>query len=276
MTMTAATVRQRIKAVRCWLLDMDGTITLGESLLPGTAAFFDSLTARGDAFYLMTNNSSRDKAYYGRRMQRLGLPVRPDQIRVSTDVLVAYINQQMNRPARVFALGTPAFEAELHDAGIQITHQADQAIDWVVVAFDTSLTYEKLTTACNYIRSGVPYLATHPDLICPMPDQRVLPDCGALVACLKACSGVAPARIVGKPQTDLVDQLLAEGIFKREELAMVGDRLYTDMAMAQAAGLFSVLVLSGESKRGDKRAPFKPDLIVDDIGVLARLLATNG
>ena len=263
----------RLKEVRCWLLDMDGTVTLGETALPNAFAFFDAICEQDYLF--ITNNSSHDKNHYVRRLNRIGFATDAAQILTSTDALIAFLKSK-NEPLCVFPVGTPSFEAELSQGGIAITHERDQQIDFVILAFDTTLNYQKLDIACDYIRKGTPYLATNPDRVCPLPDNRVLPDCGALIAYMETCTGRKPVRIVGKPETDLIDLVLAEGSYKRSQLAMVGDRLYTDIEAAKRAGIVSVLVLSGETKREDLTQSEQPDFVFEDIGELASVIRRIG
>lgn len=259
----------RLKRIHCWLLDMDGTITLGEQLLPGADRFF---TALGSTDYIfLTNNSSRRAVDYVRRMNRLGIPATRRQMLTSTDALILYLRQLTpdGRP-RLFPVGTPEFEIELSEAGFSLTHQRDQAIDFVVVGFDTSLTYEKLDIACDYIRRGTRWLAANPDLVCPMPDDRVLPDCGSIIAFLSACTGQKPERVIGKPDPAMIDMILADRGFCREHVAMVGDRIYTDLAVAQRAGITSVAVLSGESTWPEiKSSGILPDYVFPSVRELA-------
>jgi HAD superfamily hydrolase (TIGR01450 family) len=261
----------RLADIRCWLLDMDGTVTLGEEALPGAAPFFAALGPRDYIF--LTNNSSHSKAHYLKRLERIGIAATPRQVLTSTDALALYLRKDKERPAVVYPVGTPGFMADLAAAGIRLTDKREQAIDYVVLGFDTTLVYEKLDISCDYIRRGVPYLATNPDKVCPLADGRVLPDCGALIAYMETCTGVRPQRIMGKPETTMIDMVMADRHYKRQELAMVGDRIYTDIASARNAGILSVAVLSGEATLEDiQAASVSPDLIYPDIGELARQL----
>lgn len=262
--------------IRCWLLDMDGTITLGEALLPGAKDFFTALGE--DDYIFMTNNSAHSAAHYMKRMRKLGIPTDREQIMTSTDALALHLkaNGSKGRSPRVFAVGTPDFVAELQQAGIEVTAQKGENIDHVVLGFDTTLTYEKLSIACDYIRSGVTYLAANPDLVCPMPQGKVLPDCGAIIAFMQACTGQPPARIIGKPNAAMVDVVVKSRGYRRSELAMVGDRLYTDLAVAKNAGIIGIAVLSGEASAQDIRdSDIHPDFVFQDVGDLAQAIQKN-
>lgn len=265
--------RQRLGQVQCWLLDMDGTVTLGEEALPGAGAFFAAI---GEIPYIfLTNNSSHSKAHYLERLKRIGIPAERDQVLTSTDALALYL--QKIHPAgtalTVYPVGTPGFEEDLLQAGIQLEKRRDCPIDYVVLGFDTTLVYEKLDIACDYIRKGIPYLATNPDRVCPLAGGRVLPDCGALIAYMETCTGIRPLRVIGKPETAMIEMVMDSRHYSRDELAMVGDRIYTDLASARNAGILAITVLSGEATReAIEQADIKPDFIFTDIGELASSL----
>lgn len=264
---------EQLRKTRCWLLDMDGTITLGEEVLPGAAAFFENI--RHSEYIFVTNNSSHSVDHYLRRLNRLGIPAERRQLLTSTDALAACLKKlgpTGRRPA-VYPVGTPDFESDLSAAGIDLVHQRQKPIDFVVLGFDTTLIYEKLDIACDYIRSGVPYLAANPDKVCPLADGKVLPDCGALVAFMETCTGQTPIRIIGKPDPAMAEMIIADRHYQPDELAMVGDRLYTDIEFARRAGITGVAVLSGETTLEEiAGSDFKPDFIFKDIGELADCL----
>lgn len=265
-----------LRKIRCWLLDMDGTITLGEEVLPGAAAFFKNI--RHSEYIFVTNNSSHSADHYLRRLNRLGIPAERRQLLTSTDALAAFLHQtgSPGRQPVVYPVGTPDFEADLSAAGIKLVHQRRQPIDYVVLGFDTTLVYEKLDIACDYIRSGVPYLAANPDRVCPLADGKVLPDCGALIAFMEICTDRSPGRIIGKPDPAMAEMIIAERHYRPEEIAMVGDRLYTDIEFARRAGITSIAVLSGETTLEEiASSEIKPDFIFKDIGELAGCLDTS-
>src|SRR5437773_2616438 len=145
--------------------------------------------------------------------------------------------------------------------------------DAVVVGFDTTLTYPRLCRAAWWIAQGKPYFATNPDRICPTDQPTVLVDCGALCAALEAATGCPPAAVLGKPDPAMIRGILHRHSLQPESLAMVGDRLYTDIAMARRAGALGVLVLTGETTaaQAGRHVP-APDLIVKDINELGSLL----
>ena len=251
-----------IKEVKLFLLDMDGTIYLGNELLPGALDFLQNVKDRGKEYIFLTNNSSKNAPAYLEKLKDLGIEATAENLIISTDLLVYYLNR--HKPgATVFPVGTAQFEEALIKAGFKLIKEyyKDYKPDYVVVAFDTSLYYDKLFYACNYIREGVPYVATHPDFNCPLEDGIYMPDCGAIIEFIKASTGIIPVEIVGKPNTTIVEMITERG-YGKNELAMVGDRLYTDIRLGADSGINSILVLSGESDMDDvKNSEVKPDFI---------------
>lgn len=270
-------VLSRLRQTRCWLLDMDGTVSLGEQALPGTAAFFAWVAENGADYIFLTNNSSHSASHYIKRLNSLGIPASRKHVLTSTDALGTLINQigPVDRPADVYAVGTPDFVSDLEAAGLNVISGRGLKPDFVLLGFDTTLTFEKLDFACDYIRRGVPYYAANPDRVCPLADGRVLPDCGALIAFMETCTGRKPRRIIGKPDTAMAEMVIAERGYQHQELAMVGDRLYTDIAFARNAGITGIAVLSGETTREEIVMDHnRPDLVFEDIGELAWVLKT--
>ena len=163
---------------------------------------------------------------------------------------------------RVFLLGNELLQREFREEGIVL---ATEAAEVVVTAFDTTLDYGKMCKVCDLVRAGLPYIATHPDYNCPTADGFI-PDAGAIHAFIYASAGRYPDRVIGKPNGDIVDYLIGRTGTEREKTAMVGDRLYTDIAAGKKHGLKSVLVLSGESSAGDvEKSEVKPDLIFQSV-----------
>jgi HAD superfamily hydrolase (TIGR01457 family) len=258
----------RLAEVRGFLLDMDGTLYLGERLLPGAPRLIETLQARGLRYLFLTNNSSKDSRQYADKLARLGLPATAGQVLTSGAATALYL--QRERPgARVYVVGTPALEAEFAARGFKLTG-ADPEV--AVLGFDTTLTYAKLWKLCDLVGAGLPYLATHPDLVCPT-ETGTMPDAGALIAAVRAATGRGPDVIVGKPNRLMVEMAAAQVGLPLARLAMVGDRLYTDMALGAAAGIPAILVLSGETRAADLAgAAQSPDLVLPDVGALADLL----
>ncbi|HEC22567.1 MAG TPA: HAD-IIA family hydrolase, partial [Chloroflexi bacterium] len=237
---------------------MDGTLTLGERLLPGARRFLDLLDANDIGYLLLTNNSSKHRGLYAARLRRLGLAVPEERIFTSGEATALTLRRR--KPgARVFLVGTPALEEEFRRHGFTLTADAPE---YVVLGFDTTLTYRKLWQLCDFVRAGLPYIATHPDLNCPV-EGGYMPDIGATIAFVEASTGRRPDVIVGKPNPPIVEALMERaGGLPVEALCMVGDRLYTDIALG-ATGMKTVLVLTGETRREDlEGSPYRPDLVV--------------
>jgi len=156
------------------------------------------------------------------------------------------------RGAKVYLLGTKALEDEFIRAGFILEKERHKDIDYVVLGFDTTLTYEKLWGACEYISEGVEYIATHPDFNCPLANDKFMPDAGAMAALIEASTGKTP-KVIGKPNKEVVESIASKYGLNKEDMVIVGDRLYTDIKTGENAGIVSVLVYSGETKEEDYR-----------------------
>ena len=218
-------------------------------------------------FFFLTNNSSRSRAEYVTNLEKMGLPTRAEKIFSSGEATAIYLDKQKAK-ARIFLVGTPSLEEEFRRFGFELV-ESDP--DFAVLGFDTTLTYQKIWKLCDFVTMGIPYIATHPDINCPT-ETGFMPDIGAIMALVTASTGREPDVIVGKPYSTIVDAVVEKTGFAPNEIIMVGDRLYTDIALGQA-GLTTVLVLSGEAKRDDlPKAPHQPDYIYEDVGeLLARI-----
>ncbi len=259
---------EKIKQARCFLLDMDGTFYLGERLLPGALEFIALLEQRGTDYLFLTNNSSRSRADYAAKLRRLGLELPESKIFTSGEATAIYLKRRQPG-ARVYLVGTPALENEFRQHGFVLT---DQQPDFAVLGFDTTLTYEKIWKLCDLVTAGIPYIATHPDINCPT-ETGFMPDIGSMMAMVAASTGRQPNVIIGKPHAPIVEALVEKLHLPVEALCMVGDRLYTDIALGQT-GLSTVLVLTGETRLTDLAgSPFQPDVVLPDLAHLAQALA---
>ena len=256
-----------LRAKKLFILDMDGTFYLGGRLIEGSLDFMRRLEERGTGYIFFTNNSSRTPDFYSRKLAGMGCRTDVSSIVSSGDVTIKYLKENYPSSA-VYLAGTPELGESFAKAGIRLTGDRP---DIVVVAFDTSLTYEKLTRICTYIRGGALFLATHPDLNCPTEDGYI-PDCGSMCAMITASTGVKP-KYLGKPNPETVDMIrLITGVGK-EDMAFVGDRLYTDIAIGVNNGITSILVLTGETSLEDARkSDIRPDYIFASLGELGGLL----
>lgn len=262
---------ERLSSVRAFALDLDGTTWLGDRLLPGARALKGLLDARGIPVAFVTNNSSRGRDDYVDRLNGLGVPTRPREVLTSGEATIAFL--QRHRPsARVFLVGTPSLVREFHDGGVFLADDPSEA-DTVVLGFDTGLTYRKMRDLCDLVRRDTFFVATHPDVNCPVPDGR-LPDVGAFLALVEASTGRRPDEVVGKPGPRMVEALSQRLGEPPDRIAFVGDRLYTDVRMARAAGMLAILVLSGETREDDLQGTeHLPHLVFRDLDELRERLA---
>ena len=257
-----------LSEIETYLLDMDGTIYLSDYVYPCTLPFLSLLKEQGKRYIFLTNNSSTNKSAYLERLARLGIPVDGDSVFTSGEATTIYLSSE--KPgARIYLCGTPDLEEEFRQAGFVLT---DESPDYAVLGFDKTLTYEKLVRLCDFVRAGVPFIATHPDFNCPVTGGFI-PDVGSMLALVKASTGREPDYIVGKPNRGIVDALARKYALPLDTMAMVGDRLYTDIAVGVNAGITSILVLSGESTLSDLAASdIKPDYVFDDLSGITEKL----
>lgn len=258
-----------LKDIRCFLLDMDGTFYLGDHLLPGALELIDLLNRNSIHFLFLTNNSSRTRKEYADKLRRFGLELPENRIFTSGEATAIYLKKQ--KPgARLYVVGTPALEREFSEHGFTLT---DQNPDFAVLGFDTTLTYAKLWKLCDMVVAGVPYIATHPDINCPT-ETGFMPDIGAMMALVSTSTGKQPDVIIGKPYAPIVEAVVEKLQIPVEALCMVGDRLYTDIALGQT-GLTTVLVLSGETHPEDlPGSPHQPDFVMEHLAELVSSLCS--
>lgn len=251
---------------KVYMLDMDGTFYLGDRLLPGSLEFIEALGKKGKRYFFFTNNSSKNALSYAEKLRGMGCAAGTDQIITSGMVAARYFTREYP-DAGVYLLGTPLLAEELRSAGVRLIEDAP---DVVVVGFDTTLTYEKLSKVCTFVREGVPFIATHPDINCPTEDGFI-PDCGAICAAITASTGVSPL-VLGKPEAETVKYILERADCGVDDLIYIGDRLYTDIAMG-VHGIATALVLSGEATLNDlKDSDVQPDIVADKLIDLAPLI----
>ncbi len=259
--MLDSAARERLRAVRCFLLDMDGTFYLGDKLLPGSLDFLDALRQTGRQALFLTNNSSKNADAYVQKLRRMGATEPFLRVFTSGQAAGQYARAHF-AGKRAFLLGNEALRLELDAMGVPVDNENPE---YVLIGFDTTLDYEKMTRVCDLVRAGLPYIATHPDFNCPT-ETGFMPDIGAIIAFIEASAGRRPDVILGKPYRGIVDGALALTGTRAEETAMVGDRLYTDIATGVNYGMTAILVLSGEATREDVRtSPAKPHMIFNGL-----------
>ena len=256
-----------LSKIRHVALDMDGTIYKGGTLFNFTKPFLSLLDELGIGYTFLTNNPSKSVEDYMKHLLKMGIESDETQLYTSTQCTIEFLQKEYPDSKRIFALGTPSMCQQFTDAGFVQTEDSHlDEPDLVVIAFDMTLSYQKLCRAAYWIKKGKPFIATNPDFVCPTDQPTVLVDCGSICACLQAGTGIAPAKVLGKPDPEMLRGILAHHSLQPHELAMVGDRTYTDVAMAQRAGAVSVLVLTGEAT-ADCAAKFhpSPDLVLPSL-----------
>lgn len=254
-------MKDTLQSCKMFVFDLDGTLYLGDEILPGAHEIIEALDKAGICYIYLTNNSSRAAADYVTRLERMGFPCTKANVMSSSMATAEYLKE--NYPCQdVYLVGTDALYDELKAGGLPLS-DTDPGV--VCVGFDTQLTYDKLNKATHFLRRGAAFVAANPDCTCPMPNDEVLPDCGGICALLTACTGREPFYI-GKPNPQMLLMLSKQHGIPLSQIAVVGDRLYTDIAVAENAGAVSVCVLSGETNREMiKSSPVKPQYVFDSV-----------
>ena len=266
-------------------LDMDGTIYLGSNIFPFTLDFLGRLDALGIGYSFLTNNPTRSVADYLRKLAGMGILATEDNMYTTSLAAIDYIKETHPSARRLFMLGTPSMVTQFEKAGFEACADDPADVpDVLVVAFDTTLVYPRLCRAAWWASQGIPYVATNPDRVCPTDLPTVLVDCGSLQKCIEHATGRKPDIVLGKPDPTMLQGIMDRHGLKPDEIAMIGDRIYTDTAMAHNAGAVGVLVLSGETTletaekvRQDAATNpnpefYPPDVIVRDIKELGELI----
>ena len=252
-----------LEGIEAVFMDLDGTLYLGGNLIEGVNDFLDRLDKRGIKKYYLSNNSSRSKKDYLEKLTNFGIEAEISEILLSTDDLLEWLTS--NNYTEIYTIGTNSMCEMLEEKGIK-TYSENPEI--VVLGYDTEINYEKLSKASILLHKGIPLVASHPDTVCPSPDGG-LPDVGAYLSLLEATTGVKPIHICGKPNPGMLNHKITELGLEAQQVAMIGDRLYTDMEMANRVGCLSVLVLSGEATKEDaENSPQKIDVMVDSVSSL--------
>ncbi|MCS5526903.1 MAG: HAD-IIA family hydrolase, partial [Candidatus Poseidoniales archaeon] len=241
-------MNKSLGGIRTVFLDLDGTIYLGDKLIEGAIEFLNRCEENGVQRFFLSNNSSKSVTEYVAKLHGLGIPAEANDVLLSTHDLLSWLDKE--GVTETFLVGTEGMRSMLEEVGISTRSNEPQ---YVVLGYDTQIDYEKLATASIHLHNEVPLVASHPDMVCPSPDGG-LPDVGAYLALFKATTGVEPTHICGKPNAGMILHKIEELGLKPSECAMVGDRIYTDMEMAERAGVVGVLVLSGEATLDDLEA----------------------
>lgn len=250
--------------------DMDGTVNIGNQLIPGAKECFDFLIENNISYVFITNNSSKNVTDYVKKMNRLGIPCTEYNFFTSIEASKIYVKEHGYQ--HICLVGTKSFENEMQDYDLVREYEKGKA-DCVLFGYDTELTYKKLEVATKYLEDGVPFIATNPDLRCPMEEGRYLPDCGSFCHMMEDTTGRKPIYL-GKPNAAMIELLLKKYNLQKEDILVVGDRLYTDIKVAVNARVDSVGVLSGECTQKDfDESPFHPTYLIDSIASLPEILS---
>ncbi len=280
-----ASQKEKLRRIRHLALDMDGTIYLGSRVFPFTVPFLESMASAGIGHSFLTNNPTRSVSDYVAKLEGMGIKAGEDNMYTTSLAAIDYIRDHHPAAKRLFMLGTPSMVSQFEKAGFEACADDPRDVpDVLVVAFDTTLTYPRLCRAAWWASQGIPYVATNPDRVCPTNEETVLVDCGALQQCIFHATGRRPDVVLGKPDPTMLLGICRRHGLEPDEIAMVGDRIYTDTAMAHNAGAVGVLVLSGETTletalkvAEDARTNpspefYPPDFVVRDIAELGEMI----
>ena len=253
--------------MKCFVLDMDGTVYLGENPIPGAVEFITELKEEGIPFRFLTNNSSNRRDAYSARLNRMGFDVDTSVVLTSTVATIRFLKERFPGSS-VYPVGVPGFVEEVKEAGI-IVDEDDP--DIVLLAFDRTITYEKINRAYNLLKAGKTFVATHPDDLCPTEDGYDI-DIGPFIRMFEQMCGVK-AIVVGKPNRSMLEMAACEMGCDIKDIVMVGDRLYTDIRMAVDSGAISIAVLSGETTLEEIDASdIRPTYVCDSVADILHLL----
>jgi HAD superfamily hydrolase (TIGR01450 family) len=268
-------IAARLREIAHVALDMDGTIYKGGTLFACTQPFLAQMRELGIGCTFLTNNPSKSSADYLAHLKKMGLTATADELYTSTQATIDWLRTNRPQAKRLFALGTPSMLSQFRDAGFALTaDSASDEPDAVVVGFDLTLTYDRACRAAWWISQGKLFVATNPDRVCPTDQPTVLIDCGSMCAMIEKATGRAPDIVLGKPDPNMLGGILQRHGLRPAQIAMVGDRIYTDVLMAHRAGALGVLVLTGEATATDaERAEQPPHVVVPSLAELGQLLA---
>lgn len=253
-----------------YIFDLDGTLYMGDALLPGARELLGELRERGKRVLFLSNNPTRTRQQYAAKLAALGIPASPAEVLNSSAVLVRRLGE-LAPGAAVFVVGEAPLIGELQEAGFALSERAGE-IAWVVASFDRTFSYHKLQVAFDAIRAGARLIATNADRYCPVPGGGQ-PDAAAVIAAIEACTGARCEEVAGKPSALMASAALAQLGLPAARCLMTGDRLETDILMGQHAGIDTAFVLSGASTRADLTALERPPTyVLEGVGELLAML----
>jgi 4-nitrophenyl phosphatase len=261
-------------SVRGLLIDLDGVVYTGSEPIPGGAGFLVEARRRGVKFLLVTNNSTTSPELVAERLCGMRIEVQPEEILTSAQAAVAYVRARAAPGSRVRVIGEAGLRQAAEEEGfLTIVEDGETDVEWVLAGLDRAFTYEKLTSATRAILAGARFVATNADALLPVEGGQVVPGAGSIMAAIQTATAVAPI-VVGKPEPGLFEHGLRRlGGLAPEHVAMIGDRLDTDVVGGKRAGLRTILVLSGVTTPAEAQAASTaPDAVVPDLAAVASVL----
>lgn len=255
-----------LKSKKLFLLDIDGTVALGEQLLPGAESFLRSVKQKGGELRYLTNNSSKGVKDYMDQFHRWGIPAEEEEFVTAGTYAIKFLKKRYPKQ-KILVVASDSYCKEMRNAGLLITDQAGEEVGCLLTAYDTELTYEKLTQACRQLSCWpVPWYGTNPDIRCPI-DFGMVPDCGSICRMIGAAVDKKP-EYIGKPSPEMVYFCMEQTGCTREETVLIGDRIYTDMECGKRAGVETCLVLTGEGRPEEWQGSF----VCSSLGSMAAYL----
>lgn len=258
---------------KLFLFDMDGTIYEEEKLFDGTLQLLNQIKVNGGKYVFITNNSSKSVKDYIKKVQHLGIECDESNFFTSAQATILYINKHFPN-VKIYCQGTKSLVNELKDAGLNITEDVEKDIGLILVGFDTELTSEKIRKTCFLLQRDIPYLATNPDLVCPV-SFGFIPDCGSICQMIENATFRKPI-FIGKPEPTMVNIVRNKYEVSLAETVVIGDRLYTDISAGLNASVTSVCVLTGETKVSDiEQGDIKPTYTFKSVKDIWNLLGSK-
>lgn len=259
---------EKLKGIECFVFDLDGTVYIDGILIDGAKETIDYLRQNGKKVIFLTNNSSVSAEFYRKKINGIGIKCDANEVYTSGNATVRYLN--LNHPNEsVYLVGTEELKKEFEAGGVKLTEGFP---DIVCLAYDKELTYQKLVLLTRYLNMGARFIATHPDVNCPaLPYYE--PDVGAILEMIEASTGRRPEVICGKPYRPIAEGVSETCGLPLEKIAMVGDRMYTDIRFGLLNEMLSVLVLTGETKQEDlKNSDIVPDVVLNSVADIKKAL----
>lgn len=245
---------------KVYFLDIDGTLMVGDKLLEGVRGFIAKLLEKNKKFYIITNNSSKTPTQYVNKFKDLEVDISEKNIISSIDTALTYLKKKSIKS--IYFIANKRVSSYILDRGFSYDENNPQA---VLLTYDDEINYDKIKKTCRFINLGIPYYATHMDMVCPT-ENGFIPDIGTFIKVIELTTGIIPNKLFGKPEEICIESCLEKLDIKPEESVLVGDRLYTDIKLAEKMALTSILVLSGETKRENyETSDIKADIVVEGV-----------